>query len=393
MALTECRECGHEISSSAVACPQCGAKPYNASPGCAKILIIVIMIIVFAMFMTGLNHPDNRISQPDLYPTEPASSAKDDAIAFYKHVTSVTLPCDWAGGVRTVAMLGSDSITIYQATQKEVSACSTVVDQLEELQIPKSLGQAVERAFADAIEGCKSAYLSQWSAANSLSEALDNGGKLGDLARYKDSKAASHVKLTECYNSLISAPASLGVSRDDLEGYQERARTGDSTISPPVTDTSVLPDSTNETEPIATANLTDYSFDDFRSKSYSGPWVAPNFSGAQRPFRSYRTVIRDAVKRGPSFAGRVAIAEFGCGTDCGMGYAVDLANGNVFDLPVGGDATVGMQLEYHLGSRLLKAAWTGGSRNPACAGFGYFEWTDAGFETLKRSAPPPPECQ
>jgi hypothetical protein len=37
-----------------------------------------------------------------------------------------------------------------------------------------------------------------------------------------------------------------------------------------------------------TANLTEYSFDDFPSESYSGPWVAPNFSGAQRPFRQFR---------------------------------------------------------------------------------------------------------
>ena len=78
------------------------------------------------------------------------------------------------------------------------------------------------------------------------------------------------------------------------------------------------------------------------------------------------------------------------GTDCGMGYAVDLKNGNVVPLPVGGEANSDMELEYHPESRLLKASWKGAANDysgpPAdCTGFGYFEWTGSEFKTLKAS--------
>jgi hypothetical protein len=49
-----------------------------------------------------------------------------------------------------------------------------------------------------------------------------------------------------------------------------------------------------------------------------------------------------------------------------------------------------MAIEYHPESRLLKAAWKGSpGDNPACAGFGYFEWTGSGFRALKLSAHSP----
>ena len=163
----------------------------------------------------------------------------------------------------------------------------------------------------------------------------------------------------------------------------------------PATDAAAITDQTRDQPPppeATTANLTEYNFRDFPSDVSSGPRVAPDFSGAQRPFRQFRTMISDGVKQGPVFAGNVAIAEFGCGADCGTGYAINLSDGSVFDLPVGGDETLDMVTEYHPGSKLFKAAWTGGSTDPRCAGYGYFEWTGQGFKTLKRSPPSPPEC-
>ena len=138
------------------------------------------------------------------------------------------------------------------------------------------------------------------------------------------------------------------------------------------------------------ASLTEYKFQDFPSVPYNGPWVRPNFAGAQRDFRTYRTMISDGAKRGPVFAGSVAITQFGCGTDCSMGYAIDLKDGRVVPLPVGGEANSDLDVEYHLESRLLKAAWKGAARDysgtPAdCRGFAYFEWTGNDFRTVKAS--------
>lgn len=138
--------------------------------------------------------------------------------------------------------------------------------------------------------------------------------------------------------------------------------------------------------------MNEYNFDDYPIYSYTGRRVFPDFTRAQRGFREYRTKISEGVKQGPVFAGNVAIAEFGCGTDCGTGYAIDLTNGNVIELPFGGDATLDYADEYHPNSRLLKVAWTGQSTNPACGGQAYFEWNGHGFTTLKRTPPAPQGC-
>jgi len=94
----------------------------------------------------------------------------------------------------------------------------------------------------------------------------------------------------------------------------------------------------NDAQYPSATTLNDYKFKDFPSELFRGPWVQPNFAGAQREFRTYRTMISDGAKKGPVFAGSVAITQFGCGTDCSMGYAVDLKNGRIVPLPVGGEA-------------------------------------------------------
>jgi len=144
----------------------------------------------------------------------------------------------------------------------------------------------------------------------------------------------------------------------------------------------------------ATANLTDYNFSDFPSESYAGQWVLPDFSGAQRRFRTFRTKILDGARQGPVFAGSVAITQFGCGTECTWGFAVDLKNGNVVPLPVGGEAMSDLETEYHPQSRLLKATWKGALKEypgdrTVCVGFAYFEWTGSEFRSLKQSTHSP----
>jgi Protein of unknown function (DUF2939) len=90
---------------------------------------------------------------------------------------------------------------------------------------------------------------------------------------------------------------------------------------------------------------------------YRGPLSYPDFAGAQRQFRAYRTMIRQGVDQGVQFGGHYAVVLFGCGTDCGTGYIEDVTTGKVFDLPVGGDANPDMNLDYKPNSFLLKAYW------------------------------------
>jgi hypothetical protein len=49
--------------------------------------------------------------------------------------------------------------------------------------------------------------------------------------------------------------------------------------------------------------------------------------------KTFRTMIRNAVKRGPNFAGAYTIAPWGCGTSCLSIAVVDVRTGEVFDGP------------------------------------------------------------
>lgn len=61
MALTECRECGHEISSSAKNCPNCGVKNPSGwfsytgvgGEGCLK-LVGCLAALVFLLFLASM---------------------------------------------------------------------------------------------------------------------------------------------------------------------------------------------------------------------------------------------------------------------------------------------------------------------------------------------------
>jgi hypothetical protein len=61
MALKKCKECGHEISSNAKACPNCG-KPQtkNSTIGC---LLIVILFIIF--IIVSNNKTDTTKTNPE----------------------------------------------------------------------------------------------------------------------------------------------------------------------------------------------------------------------------------------------------------------------------------------------------------------------------------------
>lgn len=56
MALTKCKECGHQVSKTAKACPSCGAKIKHFLDGCGVLLLVGIVLIVLLalVFNAGL---------------------------------------------------------------------------------------------------------------------------------------------------------------------------------------------------------------------------------------------------------------------------------------------------------------------------------------------------
>jgi len=72
MALTTCKECKAQISTTAQACPQCGAKPRKTS-GCAIVILAVIGFGVLSMMAKGCS---DQVADPSAssQTTAPAAS-------------------------------------------------------------------------------------------------------------------------------------------------------------------------------------------------------------------------------------------------------------------------------------------------------------------------------
>jgi len=111
------------------------------------------------------------------------------------------------------------------------------------------------------------------------------------------------------------------------------------------------------------------------ASTYSGPVRLPDFKGRDRDWNDYRTRIREGMKGGANFAGKLAVITFGCGTGC-RGVAVgDVSTGRVHQFPLGGENNMYLELRYSPNSRLIVAYWEDGDR---CMREN-LEWTGSGF--------------
>jgi hypothetical protein len=50
--------------------------------------------------------------------------------------------------------------------------------------------------------------------------------------------------------------------------------------------------------------------------------------------RMFRTVLTNAAKKSPNFAGHYRVTYWGCGSNCSAGALIDLQTGDVFPLPM-----------------------------------------------------------
>ncbi len=95
---------------------------------------------------------------------------------------------------------------------------------------------------------------------------------------------------------------------------------------------------------------------------YRGPIQLPDFARRDREYSEYRTRIRNGMRKGPNFAGHMALIEIGCGTSCLSVYAGDVASGRVFNFPLGGEGNLSLRLRYNVRSRAVVAYWVDGER-------------------------------
>jgi zinc ribbon protein len=86
MALKPCRECGHEVSGSAKACPNCGA-PVRTKMGCGTLLLALIFIISVLGIISSLSRTHSTKKTPQKIAknknqSKPAACAQVDGTAF-----------------------------------------------------------------------------------------------------------------------------------------------------------------------------------------------------------------------------------------------------------------------------------------------------------------------
>ncbi|HLH00946.1 MAG TPA: hypothetical protein VKX49_31870 [Bryobacteraceae bacterium] len=128
---------------------------------------------------------------------------------------------------------------------------------------------------------------------------------------------------------------------------------------------------------------------------FQGKPVPPRLTTAFA--RSFRTVIREAAKQGPNFAGWFTIAHWGCGSGCIQMAVIDQKTGAVYKGPFtvldfgaprrfadGSDASnVGFEpLAFRKDSRLLAVRGCPEENQNRCALF-YYEWTGQSFRLLR----------
>lgn len=74
MAMTTCKECKAQISTTAEACPQCGAKPKKTS-GCAIIVAAFFGIVFLSVITRGCSESSSTSTSAPSAPTRPAPAA------------------------------------------------------------------------------------------------------------------------------------------------------------------------------------------------------------------------------------------------------------------------------------------------------------------------------
>jgi len=119
-----------------------------------------------------------------------------------------------------------------------------------------------------------------------------------------------------------------------------------------------------------------------------GPARQPDFRGRDRAYADYKTMIRQGIKAGPTFARKYSLIEIGCGAGCRKWLAVDLTTGHVRWLPVGGIGNPDLGLTYYVDSRLIDARWVDNGRcvrqkfTITAGGFDRSEIDDIGAEDI-----------
>jgi hypothetical protein len=117
-----------------------------------------------------------------------------------------------------------------------------------------------------------------------------------------------------------------------------------------------------------------------------------------RSERMFKTVLTQASKEPPDFAGHYRFAGWGCGSLCGAGAIIDLQSGKVYQPPLGGKGGgwsrwiscsalfEGTGYEYHVDSRMMivRCGRNFDEHGKNWPEIDYLLWQGNGFKNLLR---------
>jgi len=113
---------------------------------------------------------------------------------------------------------------------------------------------------------------------------------------------------------------------------------------------------------------------------FQGQVRLPDFAGRDRKYASFRTRIREGMSTGPDFAGHYAIIQIGCGTGCSFVLVGDVATGQVYDFPYGGEEYQQMQIIRSAKNYNLTVVWIANERCHR----DWLTWQRASFTSIGR---------
>lgn len=215
MALTKCRECGHEISTQAASCPSCGRKiPTIAEKAGAIVGILFFVVIAIIWFSSGSNDSGKTATIATT-----ASSPNDAELlnASFKEMNDIENRFNSASD-RFVASITQAIINkhpkkaekerINALSQESLLAMNAALDLSEKIKAPAMANKEASQALTEAIGAHK-----RWANANRA--------KLGALSEADLEKVGSFKDLAEQYavqeaSSLLVAYQAVGIAPPDI---------------------------------------------------------------------------------------------------------------------------------------------------------------------------------
>jgi hypothetical protein len=202
-----CKHCGHQFSDAEIAAQAAKDKKHGMI-GCGAALVLLLLVGTCTAMVGGETAP--------AVPEAPAATAKADAVAFYHKAIETVGICDRAGAAVAASAALNDLVSVYQAADRMESACLSTPSDVRALVIPTTVGAKAHKSFSEALKICDNAYVTKWSSARALKEALDSNNSIKAAAELKDATQSVAAQTMACAGGLITGAMEVGATPKDL---------------------------------------------------------------------------------------------------------------------------------------------------------------------------------